>query len=162
MKKLLLTSFLFLLALPAMAADNGVWFNSERNGEGINLITRDEVALIYFFTYVDNTDTIPPSGSPVPPEVPLINKNSTTWYLAVGFDYNGEQATGDIYVAQARNYPIAIDGALADAEKVGTFTLLRLDDGWLLDVNYAWNYIIPWYVSLYDIHEFPTPFVLLD
>jgi hypothetical protein len=146
-----------MLTAPLMAADNGLWFNPERDGEGINLITKEDVAVVFFFTYVDQPQPIPPTVSPAPPVVELVNSNSSTWYIGQAGNYDGDSASGKLYAASGLDYPLSVADSVGFTEQVGSFTLVRLDDGWLLDVTWTWNTLVPWYVSLYDLHEFPTP-----
>jgi len=160
MKNLLIILLTSLLLLgTAQAADTGVWFNPERSGDGINLITRDETLVVYFYTYRDNVTILPPSVSPEPPTVDPIAPNSAAWYLGLANDYDGESATGILYVGQAINYPFVTGTVVANAYEVGTFEIVRNGEGWTLDISYSWNYLIPWYVSFYGVHDFPVPLI---
>lgn len=143
----------------AYAADTGVWYNPERNGDGINLITKDATVVLYYYTYRDDVKLIPPSVSPEPPVVDPIAPNTATWYLGLAHDYDGESASGILYIGEAYSYPEVFDNAVGEAAEVGTFTLLRDGEGWTLKVKYSWNYLVPWYVSLYDVHEFPKALI---
>lgn len=149
---------LFLLGT-AQAADTGVWYNPARNGDGINLITRDSTLVVYYYTYRDDVQVIPPSVSPEPPIVDPIAPNSAVWYLGLAHDYDGESATGILYIGEAFSYPLVSNNAVGEAQEVGRFTILRDGEGWTLEVDYSWNYLVPWYVSLYDTHEFPVALI---
>jgi hypothetical protein len=153
----LLASLLFVGT--AQAADTGLWHNPARNGEGINLITRDSTLVLFFYTYRDNVTSIPPSVSPAPPFVEPVGQNSTVWYIGQADNFNGESASGVLYGAEAEDYPNASQNEVGEVEEVGTFYLLRDGDGWILEIDYSWNYLVPWFVSLYDVHEFPTALI---
>lgn len=159
MKHLITLLATLLLFGTVQAADNGLWYNPERNGEGLNLTTRDSTCVLFFYTYVDNSDLVPPSVSPPPPAVKLKHQNSAVWYYGQGADYNGETCTGNFYFAEAFDYPEAIEGEVGHVDIVGTFALVRDGDGWLLDISYKVNFSVPWYVSFYDLHDFPVPLI---
>ena len=153
---------LFLFSA-AYAADTGVWYTPARNGEGINVITRGPTQLVYFYTYRDDTVlNIPPTVSPAPPELEQVGKNLPAWYLGIAQNFDGQSSSGEVYAAEAYNFPFAIDGSVAAGEQVGTFELVRSGEGWILNIEYSLNYIIPGYVSFYGVHEFSTPLVTVN
>jgi len=149
-----------LLAFGTAQADStGVWHNPDRNGEGISLIDRGETLVVYFYTYRDVSHPIPPTVSSEPPVVEPAQPNTSAWYLGVAEDFDGESASGIFYATEAFNYPDADDGAVASVEEVGRFTLVRDGDGWILEIDYSYNYLIPWHATVYGIHEFPTAII---
>jgi len=153
----ILASVLFLGT--AHAADTGLWYDPERDGEGINVITRNSTLVFFFYTYRDNVHLIPPSVSPDPPSLVPEEPNTPIWYMGQAEDYDGKIANGTLYTGEALDYPNAVETSLASVEEVGTFTLFRDGDGWILEINYSWNYLVPWFVSLYDVHNFPVALI---
>lgn len=143
----------------AQAADTGLWYDPERSGEGINIITRDKTLVIFFYTYRDTEHPIPPTVSPAPPVVPFVAPNSSVWYYGQAENFDGELATGFLYGAEAFDYPFSVEFDVGAVEKVGIFELVRDGEGWLLEVTYQYNHIVPWHVSLYDVHSFPVPLI---
>lgn len=160
MKNWFIATLLSLLfAGTVQAADTGLWFNPARAGEGINIITRDTTLVVFFYSYRDNTYSIPPSVSPAPPFVEPVGQNSSVWYFGQANNYNGESASGVFYGAEAFDYPDAFQNEVGSVEQIGTFYLLRDGDGWILEIEYSWNYLVPWFVSVYDVHEFPLALI---
>jgi hypothetical protein len=153
-----LLASLFLFGT-AQAADTGVWYNPDRSGEGINLITRNQTLVLFFYTYRDELHAVPPSVSPAPPAIPQEAPNTTTWYIGQAENWDGESATGYLYAAEAFNYPFAVEFDVGATEAVGKFELVKDGEGWLLEVKYHLNYLVPWHVSLYDVHSFPVPLI---
>jgi hypothetical protein len=157
MKALLGLLLLLVLGSPAQAADNGLWYNASRSGEGINLITRDNTAVVFFYTYSDVITEVPPVVSPAPPEVDPMPANLPIWFYGQADDYDGDSATGTLYVGEAFEYPASFENEVGVVDAIGTFTLTRQDDGWVMDVSYLVNDSIPWYASIYSTFTFETP-----
>jgi len=153
----LLTSLLFFNT--ARAADTGVWFNPDRNGEGINIITNDDTLVFFFYTYRDSIHSVPPVVSPAPPDVPQVGPNLPVWYIGQADNFDGESAEGILYAAEAFDFPFVVEFELGTVNEVATFELVRDGEGWLLEVKYRWNYLVPWYVSLYNVHSFTAPLI---
>lgn len=143
---LILSTFLCSTAFGNSA---GVYYNPDRSGEGISVTTSGDTLVLFFYTYRDEVTSIPPSISPAPPDVAPQFDNSSTWYIAQSTNYDGNVATGPIYLSEAASYPDVVSGGLNALEQVGTFTANYDGSGWTLTVDYEVNLVLPWFSSLY-------------
>ena len=157
MKKYWYALFATLFLTGAAQADTGLWYNPERTGEGINLISQDKTLVVFFYTYRDLVTVIPPVVSPALPVQPSVCPNTTAWYIGQADNFDGETASGVLYGAEGIDYPRTVESYAGLIEEVGTFTLLRDGDGWILEIEESANSLVPWHASLYDSHDFPVP-----
>ena len=125
-----------LLMLPALSfGQEGIFYNPERDGEGINVFIRNETLSLMFFTYYDAKHDIVPIPSPPPPKPIELCLNESTWYIGLSQDWNGDEAHGDLFVSRPLDYPnVDTFNDLNMIFKVGTFTAKREDEGYSLDV----------------------------
>lgn len=124
-----------LLLASAASADvgQGIYFDPDRNGEGIVVHTEysrtaePSELVFYFFTYTgDSRTSIPPTVSPPPPP-PVVSTelDQQAWYLGVSDSWDETRAVGTLYVTESFGYPLQVD---VDAKPVGTFELIRNED----------------------------------
>ena len=75
----------------AHAQDSGLYYNPERDGEGINLIRNKDTVVFYFYTYEPNEGCwnieIPESGL-----VTEENCNEQRWFLCAGDALDAENS----------------------------------------------------------------------
>lgn len=131
--KAFLIVVLMAFSLAAWAGDSGLYFNPDRNGEGISLQRNGDTVVTYFYTYGAETCPDPdlPTVSPVPDEI-VCGHDGQRWFLAVD-DIVGNVVSGLLYITEGQNYPGS--GTVGDETPVGTYTLVRDGDGWAMAVN---------------------------
>jgi len=150
------TAFL-LISAPLMAAESGIFFDPDRNGEGATIFVDDNQAVLFFYTYCDESYDIPPAVSPLPPLVELDCANEPLWFLAQSSNFDGETGDGSIFMGEAINYPNASsESTVAAIDTVGTFTLIRSGDGFEMTVDWVQNPFLPQGVNLYNSTFFFT------
>lgn len=155
---ILLTSTLISTA----AADSaGVFFEPTRNGEGAAVFTEGESFTAFIYTYRDGNNTLPPVVGPAPPRVENRATNSTTWYVAQSVNFDGSTATGEIYSAEAIDYPFSFDDTVGAIEQVGEFTASKTGQGWDISVTYTVNALVDVSDSLYIADfQFRVPLII--
>lgn len=141
MKKLVL----LMLLMPMMVlAQSGLYFNPDRNGEGITLTTDGDLYVTYFFTYGGyQCDTIrEPTVSPsLPPEEPC-DLNGQRWFFGADlYKKDKDLVEGTFYMTTGVDYP---EGALSNdnpfgvdvgqAIPVGNYALRARGEGYQLRV----------------------------
>ena len=102
----LVTLLALCFTFPVLAGDTGIYFDPNRDGEGIVLNRAGERVQFYFFTYEDADDcwniTIPESGL-----VTSDNCHETRWFLnsPATLSPDGLEASGYLYGVVGLNYP---------------------------------------------------------
>jgi hypothetical protein len=135
-----LTLLLTLFCSAAIAG--GAYYNPLLDGEGVLAFERDNQYALWFFTYTDDNNSVPPAVSPAPP-APKISqcRNCPIWYVGLSNDWEDGVGTGTLYLAQPLSYPeigVTSDGTpgLANLIEIGAFVAVEDDDGegYTLDV----------------------------
>lgn len=132
MKTLILTMLLFCGTV--FAGDSGTYHNPERSGEGIVLQRNGDIVVTYLFTYGQEICglPIPPIVSPEPEVLPddcqLIGQR---WFFGVD-NIVGNVVSGVLYKTDGAN---GANGVVGTETAVGTYTLVRDGDGWLMAVD---------------------------
>lgn len=130
---------MILLSTSVMAG--GTYYNPERDGEGVSVFTRDDTLVFQFYTYYDRSYSITPVPSPAPgPGGEITCANEAVWYLGIADNWDGMEATGDLYLSRPLDYPyvgVRVDGTdgLNEIVKVGVFSMIPDDDGFDLVVE---------------------------
>lgn len=160
MKHLVLTIILALFSSTLFAAEAGVFYNPDRDGEGATVFTDGSSLALFFYTYRDEVVIRPPEVSPSYP-LPgpeLVCVNEPIWYLLQADDYDGQSASGNAYTGIAFSYPYPVGKNLSDVQQIGTFFLNRDQDGFDLMIDWVENDVVSPYVSLYDsVYQLWTP-----
>ena len=103
MKKLLI--LLILLPLTVFSSDSGLYFNPERDGEGIQVSRNGDTIQIFFYTYEPNDEcwniTIPEGGL-----VTDDNCHEQRYFFTAGNTlFDNSVATGYLYTTAGLDYP---------------------------------------------------------
>lgn len=121
--------------------DSGLYFNPERDGEGINLIRNGDVIVFYFFTYEPASEcwniSIPDGGL-----VTEENCHEQRWFLSSGDIIEDDKVVeGWLYTAVGLGYPKCLvtpdnpfDSICGEAHIVGRYIMSRFNDGWRMIV----------------------------
>ena len=160
--KLLALALSLIVSCSAFGAEAFLSYNPDRDGEGATIFTDDDKAVIVLYTYTDNSVTYPPTVSPYipPPYITLQCLNSPTWFLGVSEDWDGTGGSGEFTINRPFQYPAAVDGQVSEPEVIGTFYLLRDNEGFDLFVDWVQNDSLPFTVSLYDtVYQLYVPLV---
>jgi hypothetical protein len=162
MKYLIL--MLLLISTPLLAGDSGLYYNIERDGEGINLIRNGDQMVFYFYTYEPETVctaiNLPEDGL-----VRGDNCHAQRWFLNSGdFLIEDEEMEGWLYVGIGLLYPKCLVDAqdpflrrCGEAHIVGRYIMSRYNDGWRM-VVVRFGGILRVNDPLYTtVYEFNTP-----
>lgn len=136
MKKYALALLLTLLAATANAS--GLYYDADRNGEGILILDNETTIVGYLFTYggeACNDVRLPQVGPHLPTDTGC-KLNEQRWFFFADDLVNGE-ASGTLYIASGVNYP---DGEIDPdnpfgvivglPEPVGTYHLRTMESGY--------------------------------
>ncbi len=147
-KLLLILLFAMVAAAPIYAADTGLFYDAERDGEGL-LVMRDERLIVtYFFTYGASScdEDYKPDVGPLLPEFYDCGNQGQRWFFTSD-KWNGEdmEATGFIFMASGVDYPKGIPDVtnpfvqiVGEAIPVGVYILRPAGDGYqMLVVPYG-------------------------
>lgn len=147
----LLLAVLLILSAPLYAAEAGIYYNPEREGEGATVFVDGDQFVMFFYTYTDDISTRPPTVSPYYPPPYVSNQciNNPIWFLAQG-EIASDGAYGDFYVGVPDSYPLVTDRSLGAIEKVGTFHAVRDGEGFDLTIFHTDNSQMPDYLSMYS------------
>ncbi len=146
MKKLLFILLAWVLFSPAFASESGSYYNTERNGEGLIYQTDGERELWFFFTYGEEICSGEPVVSPSIP-APVCILDGQRFFF--GTD-------GSAYITFGLDYPFAIDGDVSEAQIVGTYDIIRVDDGYALFIDRFGFALERSDVLFSRVWEFPT------
>ena len=134
-----------LLLSTTSAAQNvsGAYYDTSRDGEGIFVFHNEEQGRILFSLYTFNPtqehcETVPEVTYQITSEDPVIvvqdeydvcvtTGNDTSWYIGTADWDNG--AFGEVYTAEAYNYPMAFFDEIAEVYVVGLFRLDAIKGG---------------------------------
>ena len=139
MKYLLI--LLLALSMPLMAQDSGLYYNVERDGEGINLIRNGDTVVFYLYTYENETGC----WNIEIPETGLVNESNCgeqRWFLSGGDKIIDDSVIeGWLYMGIGTGYPKCIPDAndpflsiCGEAHIVGRYIMSRYNDGWRMIV----------------------------
>lgn len=134
-------ALMLLILIPpvlAFAGDSGLYFDQNRNGDGISIQRSGDTVVMHLYTYgaVVCGLPIPPVPSPEPPVLPDdCQPIGQRWFVGTGEIANETAVTGLLYATHGLNYPDGIGDAIGEEFTVGVFTLVREDAGWLLAVE---------------------------
>ena len=143
MKKWLLTLVLMLVAGPSVAGDSGLYYDEQRNGEGILVLVDGTKYVTYFFTYGGlecyEDDNGPKTQGISGDDCDL---NGQRWfYGSDDFDFLLGQVAGTLYMAHGILYPIGepVDNVpfvhnVGKSVAVGSYILRPNGEGFLMDV----------------------------
>ncbi len=142
MNGILFAIVVFSLLWVAIAnAGGGAYYDPDRNGEGIFVVTQDNQLAFGMFTFAEKNSVIEPTVSPQVPyrftSCPEPEKFicGQMWYVGSGMTIDGI-TMGDLYMNQPINYPFAdLEGMLSDQVAVGVFFLQEMGDGYSLAVD---------------------------
>lgn len=146
--KYILSLLLLFVAAPIYAAETGLFFDSERNGEGLLVMRDDRLIVTYFFSYgassCDEEDE--PVVGPLLPEFYDCEYQGQRWFFTSN-KWNGEdmEATGFMFMASGVDYPKGIPDMtdpfvqiVGEAVPVGVYLLRPAGDGYqMLVVPYG-------------------------
>jgi len=166
MKTFLLSCLLFLTSFCAVstvaADDSGLFYDPDRQGEGIVVTKFNDLVAFYFFTYGglycgEDTDVYP---SPLPEwYVEGCDYNGQRWFLGVN-EMDGDTVTGDLYMTHGLFYPHGIVHNVGQETVVGHYLLIRMGSGWVLDVDRVGDALPSWdwiFNSNYDFSNHLLP-----
>lgn len=138
--KYILAALLALMTLPAFAMDSGLYFNPERDGEGINLIRNGDKVVFYFYTYQPHErcwNVEVPEGSLVTDD----NCNEQRWFLSAGDKLQEDTIEGWLYIGLGTGYPKCLPNpedpflsVCGDAHIIGRYIMARNQNGWRMIV----------------------------
>ena len=170
MKNFLLSSFLLsviivalLFSMPLMAQDSGLYFNPERDGEGISLTRNGDTIQFMFWNYEPNENCYNieiPNGGLVNEE----NCHEQRYFMSSGDPLTGDNfVDGWLYNTVGLNYPQGITDPVnpfvmhvGEPHIVGLYTLERQNNGWRL-VVIQFGDVLNEDDPLYDsVYEFST------
>ena len=130
--------FLILLLLVSFSAQaqNGFFSNPDRDGEGVIITVQGDTLALAFFTFWDETYSIPPEVIVKPP-LPITEcPNCPIWYVGAG-TFDKKFATGKLYTSVALEYPKTLDNSLDEKIYVGDFFIITHRGGWRLEIDCA-------------------------
>ena len=142
MKKWLLTLVLMLVAGTSVAGDSGLYYDEQRNGEGILVMVDGTKYVTYFFTYGGLECEFDKAPEPKGIEEDDCDLNGQRWFFGSDdFDPLLGQVGGTLYMAHGILYPIGepVDNEpfihnVGKAVAVGKYVLRPNGDGFLMDV----------------------------
>jgi hypothetical protein len=131
---------LLLLSGTLFAADSGLYYDAERDGEGILMLRNGDTVVTYMFTYGEDNcpDTDPvPSPSTVDDDDEC-DLNGQRWFFGVDeYEEISEEVAGTLYMGVGTNYPVGVQDKfdpfvmnVGQAVPAGEYILRRREDGW--------------------------------
>jgi len=142
MKKLFL--ILIFLTGSVLAGISGLYFTDERNGEGFSLhCNQAGDCALFFFTYgaLICDGVIEPVVSPSLPQDDC-DLSAQRWFLGTG-SFEGDVMVGDLTVTVGEvTYPDARANIVGIAVVVGEFTLVQVEEGFLVAVDHIENSVL--------------------
>ena len=148
MKYFFLSLLLLLIPTVAMSETTGLFYDSERSGEGI-MVMRDERRIVtYFYTYGDSDcdKSYTPDVGPVLQEYYDCTQQGQRWFFGVdNWNEVDEEATGFLFMTAGYNYPEGIPKPtnpfgvdIGEAIAVGVYIMRPAGDGYqMLIVPYG-------------------------
>jgi hypothetical protein len=130
MKKYILALILICFTGSVFAQDSGLFYDPERNGEGLYVLERDGILQIGFFTYIRRCNHHLFDG-----EAKIIDEGfrycrlQQAWYVSGQHPLLGGQANGPLYVGNPYEGD-DIDTTLAHVIDVGVFYLFKTETGY--------------------------------
>ena len=123
-----------------LAGDSGAYDNPARNGEGIVLVRRDNIMVVYLFTYGEEVCGLPIPAVPSPepegwPEGYDCQPIGQRWFIGADGMDSENVVSGLLYITDGFHYPTGQNGVVGTETAVGVYTLVRADGGWLLAVD---------------------------
>lgn len=161
--------FLALLtfSLAAFAQDSGLYFNLERDGEGLVLTRNGEFVQFFLYVYSEHQGcygiSVPDGGL-----VDEGNCHEAIWYLSSGdMMENEDRVEGWLYIPLGLDYSDGITkpanpfaSTVGEAHIVGLYILERHEAGWRLKVV-RFGEILDEDDDLFDrIYEFKDPLLM--
>lgn len=133
---------MLLVSANLFAGDSGIYFDSDRDGEGIVMTRNKNLIQIYVYTYD------PWQGCPgiTVPKGGLVTENTcyeNRWFLTGGdtIDADDMIVTGYMYMGLGLSYPKGIvdpkdpfKSIVGEAHIVGLYVMQRFGEGWRLAV----------------------------
>jgi len=116
-----------------------LYFDPERNGEGISVTQEGDTFTTIVFTYGALTcdGIIEPVVSPSLPQDDC-DLGAQRWFIGTNdINEDGTAIIGELLVTSSPTYPDAISGNLSVSEVVGEYTMLRSGEGWFFFVDRA-------------------------
>jgi hypothetical protein len=125
---------------PGGTSDSGLFYNPERDGEGINLIRNGDHVVFYFYTYEPHETCwnieIPEGGL-----VTEANCNEQRWFLSGGDKIDDGIIEGWLYTGLGTGYPKCLPNpedpfltVCGEAHIVGRYIMARNLTGWRMVV----------------------------
>jgi len=128
---------LLLLSSTLMAGESGLYFDPERNGEGISVHRSGDTVVTFLFTYgaLFCDGVIEPTVSPslTPEDCDLSGQRY--FFATDDIDEFDTAVSGALFITSGRNYPDGIIDEVGEAQAVGVYTLVRKGDGFLMAVD---------------------------
>ena len=135
MKKIILAILLTCIALPAMAQEMGLFFDPDRDGEGIILLKREQMIQFSFFTYIHRCRHRYFDGEATIRDLEFqYCRRQQVWYITGQHPLANGQSTGVLYTANPYDNLYGdddepIDTLLADVVDIGLFVLTQTATG---------------------------------
>lgn len=130
MKYLLTVILALIISTPLMAQDTGLFYDPERDGEGIIMLKRDNMIQFNFFSYIERC-----RHRYFDVEAFIQDKSynwcrkQQIWYVTGQVPIVEGQAVGALYTANPYDDDDAVDTTLADVVDIGLFILTKTATG---------------------------------
>ena len=151
MKKLILALLLTCFTMPLLAQDVGLFYDPDRDGEGLIMLKRDNMIQFNFFTFIHRCN-----HRFFDSELLIMDKSyrpcrrQQAWYVTGQHPIRDGQATGVLYTANPddRYYfsdedDDPINTSLADVVDIGLFVLTQTPTGFDMIVLQTGNVLHP-------------------
>ena len=145
MKYLLTVILALMISSPLLAQDVGLFYDEDRDGEGLIMLKRDEVVQFSFFTYVKRCKHRSFDGEGLI-EAKGYNwcRKQQAWYITGAHPIAGGQATGPLYTANPyEHFEDGVDTFLAEVVDIGIFVLTETPTGFDMIVLQTGNVLHP-------------------
>ena len=162
-KKVLVFLLTIMSASPVLAGDSGLYYNAERDGEGILLLRNKDTVVNYFFTYEPHQGcwgiTLP-KGS----RTTYDNCHEQRWFFSADEINDKGLVKGFLYAATGLDYPYGVPdpvnpfaAIIGEAQLVGLYVLQRSDTGWRMVVARVGEFLDEEDPLFDTVFDFQTP-----
>lgn len=131
--------FLMLLLFTStlLAGDSGLYFDPDRNGEGISIHRTNGVLTMFFYTYgaLFCDGVIEPVVSPSLPGDDCDFRGQRWFYSSDPINEEDTIVSGTFYITSGFNYPEGLNSEVSILDEVGTYILVRSGSGFLMAVD---------------------------
>lgn len=159
MKYILIAILALMISGPLLAHDGnvcpndepctGLFYDMERDKEGINVLRRDNLIEFTFFTYIKRCNHRYFDGEATITDLSFnYCKRQQAWYVTGAHPIHNGEATGVLYTANPHDYYYGhddepIDTFLANSVDIGLFVLTRTPTGYDMIVLQTGNVLHP-------------------